>query len=314
MKEKELIRLITAAQLYYEENMTQAEVAKAMGVSRPSVSNFLTKAREKGVVEISVKPFSSTTFGKARAIRERYGLKSCHVVETAEDKKEVERRICQEAVAVLLEQLPTTRVLGMGWGYNISRVVDAVMASKLEGRYTGQVCPLIGTATVPHRGYHPNELCTDLARKTAMTPEFLISPAFPDSFQEYRLFANTQNYAAIYALWKRVDTALVTLGGYPCVPDHATASRFGRRLKSERAVGNMLSYFFNIKGERIEGEDDYAIQIPLKGLGRIRHFIGIAPVGGSAAAVIGNLNTGVVKHLIIDEDMAGEVLTRSSVD
>ena len=31
MKEKELIRLITAAQMYYEENMTQAEIAKSMG-------------------------------------------------------------------------------------------------------------------------------------------------------------------------------------------------------------------------------------------------------------------------------------------
>ena len=35
MKEKELIRLITAAQMYYEENMTQAEIAKSMGISRP---------------------------------------------------------------------------------------------------------------------------------------------------------------------------------------------------------------------------------------------------------------------------------------
>ena len=54
MKEKELIRLITAAQMYYEENMTQAEIAKSMGISRPSVSNLLNKARREGIVKIEI--------------------------------------------------------------------------------------------------------------------------------------------------------------------------------------------------------------------------------------------------------------------
>ena len=65
MKEKELIRLITAAQMYYEENMTQAEIAKSMGISRPSVSNLLNKARRERIVKIEIKSFDSTSIGKA---------------------------------------------------------------------------------------------------------------------------------------------------------------------------------------------------------------------------------------------------------
>ena len=52
MKEKELIRLISAAQMYYEENMTQAEIAKSMGISRPSVSNLLNKAAKKVLLKL----------------------------------------------------------------------------------------------------------------------------------------------------------------------------------------------------------------------------------------------------------------------
>ena len=41
-------RLLTkTAQMYYEENKTQQEIANRYGVSRPSISRFLQKAREK---------------------------------------------------------------------------------------------------------------------------------------------------------------------------------------------------------------------------------------------------------------------------
>lgn len=308
MKEKELIRLIKASQLYYEQNMTQAEIAREMEISRPSVSNLLARARKEGLVTITVKPFESTTFGKAQVLRDYFDLKSCQVVAVGSTKKETEQNISNQVVDTLLSVLPRTRVLGLGWGYNMGQVVGALCQREIKEKLSATLCPMIGTATIPHKGYHPNELCTDVSQKLGIPAEFLISPAFPTTRQEYRLFINTENYANIYTLWKRMDTCMVTLGGYPCVPDHATASRFGRRLVSERAVGNMLSFFFDIHGNAIRGEDDCAIQIPLKQLGRIRNFIGVAPAGGSASAVIGCLNTHVVKHLVIDEGIAGEVV------
>ena len=36
-------RLISIAKLYYLENMTQSEIAKIVGVSRPLISKFLTE-------------------------------------------------------------------------------------------------------------------------------------------------------------------------------------------------------------------------------------------------------------------------------
>ncbi|MGL5777027.1 sigma factor-like helix-turn-helix DNA-binding protein, partial [Cetobacterium sp.] len=47
-------RLISIAKLYYLENMTQSEIAKIVGVSRPLISKFLTEARELGLVKIEI--------------------------------------------------------------------------------------------------------------------------------------------------------------------------------------------------------------------------------------------------------------------
>ena len=52
--EKKIERMVNVARLYYEQNMTQNEIAKMMGISRPLVSILLTEARACGVVTITI--------------------------------------------------------------------------------------------------------------------------------------------------------------------------------------------------------------------------------------------------------------------
>lgn len=47
-------KLITIAELYYEENKTQSEIAREMGISRALISRYLTEARNYGVVKIQI--------------------------------------------------------------------------------------------------------------------------------------------------------------------------------------------------------------------------------------------------------------------
>ena len=52
--EKKIERMVNVARLYYEQNMTQNEIAKELGISRPLVSILLTEARACGVVSITI--------------------------------------------------------------------------------------------------------------------------------------------------------------------------------------------------------------------------------------------------------------------
>jgi DNA-binding transcriptional regulator LsrR (DeoR family) len=300
MKEKELLRLIQISKLYYEENKTQAEIARIMDISRPSVSNLLNKARKEGIVKIDILSYQHSNMGLSQGLCRRFNLKTCDVVAAAKD-------LHQEAAGVLLDYLDKTKVLGLGWGYNINKMIESLPQSNI-GAAHGIVCPLIGTATVPHRGYHPNELATDLSHKIGYQAEYLISPAFPTTEQDQELFMNTINYQEILERWRKTETAIITLGSFPLVPDHGTALRFGKKLIQEKAVGSLLSYFFNLQGERIEGDDDYAIQVPLRLLARIKHVIGIVPPESNTNAVISCLRTGYIRHLVITEQTAKEVL------
>lgn len=301
MKEKELCRLIEVAQLYYEANKTQAEIARDLNISRPAVSYLLTKARKAGIVKIDVLSYLSTINGISHELCQRFNLKSCRVVTLPDD-------LYQIGAEVLLKFLPRTKILGLGWGYNLEKIIEAFPTENEECINGGIIAPLIGATTLPQRGYCPDNLVRGLCEKTGCQGKYLNSPAFPATVEERNELMASEQMKEIEDNWKKTTTALITLGSYPSVPDHGSAMRFGKKLIEEKAVGCLLSYFFNPQGELIQGEDDYAIQIPLELLARVRDVIGFVPQEANVSSVISGLKTGYFKHLVITEVLASEII------
>lgn len=58
ISEEKARRLELIARLYYEEKLTQREIALRLGVSRPLISRLLQDARDLNLVEIRVRPFA----------------------------------------------------------------------------------------------------------------------------------------------------------------------------------------------------------------------------------------------------------------
>ena len=303
MKEKELYRLIQVAQLYYEENKTQSEIARDLAISRSAVSYLLTKARKAGIVKIDVLSYLSTIKGISHELCQRFKLKSCQVVTLPDDLYRI-------GAEVLLEFLPKTKILGLGWGYNLEKIIQALPKQNEECINGGIICPLIGATTLPQRGYCPDDLVKELCKKTGCEGKYINSMAFPATAAARDGIMSSEKMKEIEDYWKKTTTALITLGSYPSVPDHASALRFGRKLIDEKAVGCLLSYFFNPQGQLIQGEDDFAIQIPLELLTRVRDVIGFVPQEANVDSVISGLKSGYFKHLVITESLASEIIKK----
>ena len=55
MENSDDIRLIVKiAQLYYEQDMTQAQIARELGIYRTTISRLLKRGREQGIVTIAI--------------------------------------------------------------------------------------------------------------------------------------------------------------------------------------------------------------------------------------------------------------------
>lgn len=58
--DKKIERMIQAARLYYEKDMTQNQIAKEMGISRPLVSILLSEAKACGIVTFQIHDVANT--------------------------------------------------------------------------------------------------------------------------------------------------------------------------------------------------------------------------------------------------------------
>jgi len=306
--DSEINKLIQVAKLYYEENLNQSQIAKKIGVSRPLISNMLTKARNMGIVEIKIKePFANNTL-LLNQLRNVFNVQGGFVIPSANSPYLTEKAIINQSLVYLKDTLQEVKCLGIGWGYTMGELIDAVTESDLNQTFEGQVGPLIGTASIPNKGYHPSELVREFSSKTGLNPKFIFAPAFPPSEQEHDLYVNTDNYQALQSFWDSLDTVVVGVGAHPSVPDHATALRFGDQLQKEGAVGKILSYFYDKDGRIIKGENDFALQIPLQTLSQVKRVVAICPAEINAKAILGALKTGFITHVIMTEEKAKEVI------
>ena len=295
----ERAQLVAAARLYYESNLTQAQIAQRLNVSRPSVSKMLARARELGIVHIEIRAGDEGKADLLQRLQAKYALAGGCVLTEEQD-------VLTQAMHYLMAETTADKSLALGWGYALGEVV--LKAADCSS-YTqdGMVYPLIGTANFPNKGYHPDELVKIWASACGRSCYMLGCSAFPCSEEERAELESRSVYQQLLQQWQSLDAAVVSICGYPAVPDEATATRFGDALEQQKAVGSFLSYYYNQRGEFISGNNDYCMHIPLAQLRRCKKLIGIGLNAGNKA-LLGALATGLFTHLIISEEQAKELL------
>jgi deoxyribonucleoside regulator len=307
--EQEIPRLVEVARMYYEQELTQSKIAAAMGVSRPLIGKMLQRARELGIVNIEIRSPLQGNKQLRDILMRRYGIADALIVPANRNNLELSlRNVVSQATIFAEKTLSKWQNLGLGWGSTVSRLVDTIEARELGQNRPRAICPLIGPMTSPSIDWHPNELVRRLAERLDAEAVWIHAPAFPGTRENYQRFKGTEEWLLVESCWKKLDTAIVEIETYPSVPDQATAMRFGDVLHQRQAVGGMLSYFYDIKGNVIEGENDFAVRIPLELLRKIEKVLLVCSGNVKVHALIGALHLGLVTHLVTDDITASSVL------
>jgi len=125
--EKRADLLTRVASLYYEENLTQAEIARRIGTSRSTVSRLLQEAREAGWVEIIIHHRWKTVPAVEQELVARFGLRGARVL-AGEDRQhdELLRGLGMLAAEYLDGLIQNGHILGISWGTAIYNTVQAL--------------------------------------------------------------------------------------------------------------------------------------------------------------------------------------------
>lgn len=308
---KKIKKIVDVARMYYEQNLTQNEIAKALSISRPSISKMLTEAKTLGIVKITITSPLEPNEELLKNMKESFNLKGGLIVHGATSEKINNAFITNESAIYIMNKLTKANKIGLGWGKMINSIIKKIRETS-SVKTSGIICPLLGNSVTPYEEYHPDSLVRKLGEKLGLKPFYIYSPTLFESKEEFEGFSNLENQKIINNLWSSLDIAILNIDNHPSVPDFATALRFGKSLYSEKIIGHMISYYYNIHGEILNSSSDYTNHISLLDLKNTKRVIGVCSSDTNVKSVIGALRTGIITHLIIDEDLANKVLKATS--
>lgn len=304
--------LADVAEMYYLEDKNQAEIARAIGLTRSMVSRMLTEARESGIVEIRIHRPVQSDQDLENTLKKKFGLKDVLVVVTNHKSGERLTRILGNAGAQMLARLLAPQdTLGLAWGTSISATVDAF---EVTGTMPVKVVQLVGAMGARNMEYDGHDLVTRITEKLGGEAYYLNAPYLCQSPEMANALLETKSIRETISVGKKTDVALLGIGSTS--PDNSSfflAGYITRReldeLRKAGAIGDVCGLHFNIMGE--PACDDFSerlVSIRRHDLLSIPVRLGVAGGEGKADAILGALRSKYVNVLVIDSLTAKKVL------
>lgn len=299
----EKVLMSEVATLYYRQNMTQQEIAKAMQLSRQTVSRLLSDAITERVVEIVIHDPQADL----RALEERlfraFGVKSLVCGVSGRSEAAAQLMTVEAAVGYLLPLLQRGgQRIAVSWGRTVQQLISALPQTPTRGN---TVFPLFGATDDTHSYFSSNELARKLAGKLGAAPKCAWFPYLVHDPEDHRLLRQLTYYRDMQALWNSADLAIVGIGNTEILD--IFGKTFGCSRIHARAIGDVATHFFD-KAGRLVNLYPNTLCASAENLKNAKQTVAVACGKEKAEAIAGALRTGLVDTLITDEHTAAQVL------
>lgn len=306
MQPTEKRSLVKAAHMYYIEQLKQDEIARRMGINRSTVSKYLKRALEAGIVEIRIKQDSHEELESA--LERRFRLKEAYVVDTSYDLQEVKQHMAKAGLSLLRRTAADGDVIGLAWGTTIKALVAAAEGAQMP-QIDADIVPIDGGPFDQSSEYHVNTLCYRLSQTMNCRSHYIYAPAITRTPEIRDAILSDVNYEKISGFWQHLTLAVVGIGAPVKSSNLVWMGDFGTEsiysLGRAGAVGEICSVFYDKHGSVIDTEfTDRTIAVPLDILKSLPYSIGMAAGREKVPAIMGALKGAYVNVLITDETTA----------
>lgn len=302
--------LAEVARLYYVDQLSQDEIARAIGTGRSNVSRLLRAAREQRVVTFHIHHPLARQRQLEQALLNSYPLADA-VVLSAEGSDETLPRVGELGARWLADHLKDGQRLAVSWGRSLQAMVDHVHP---ERRFDVEVVQLGGDLQV-HPETSGHELVRALAARLGGTYSYLHAPAVVDAAATARRLGGDPSVAGEMERACAADVAFVGVGsgGQGSSANILAQARLSaaERARFDRAdaVGDICARFFDADGREVDSPvRERVLAVEFDDLQRIPTVVGIAAGGQKAAAVRGALRGGLIDVLVTDQAVAAGAL------
>lgn len=301
---------LTAAKLYYLQDMTMDVIAAELGTSRSSVSRLLAHARETGLVDIRINSPFERVGQLEEQLRRQFRI-AAHIVPMSGIVSEVERleRVALTAGRLLSQFIDSNMVVGIAWGSTVGMVSRALVQKETHGT---TIVQLNGAGNVQTSGLeYSSEILQRFGHAFGAVVEQFPVPAFFDDPDTRAAMWRERSTRRVLAFQSKMDIAVFGLGSPQSeVPSRVYVGGYlsrddYRSLREDGAIGDVATVFFRADGSW----KDIRLNARSTGLGldrlrRVPRRVCVVSGAAKAGTLRAAIAAGIVTDVVLDETLA----------
>lgn len=306
--------MTAAAHFYFIENFSQEDIASRLGLSRFTVNRMLRKARETGLIHVTVKRPLPDMYRLALGLEKTFSLKTVRVVQTSTNNEETSDQVGRagaELLSSLLSKSPFT--IGTAWSSTVHAMLPHVRTCPRG--ISCRVNELAGTYLAPRMPYG---VSWQLAERLNVPLESIPVPVLVKNAEAKRAMLKEESVSHALEQAEKVDVAFVGLGE---LSENSSLAKTGylpqelrEELRQRGAVGEILMRFYDKEGRYVHVSfEDQVMSLAWDKIRKIPLKIALAYGPSKAESIRGALAGGIIQGLVTDRETA-ELLLRGKAD
>lgn len=304
--------LLWASWLYYEEGLTQSEIADTMGASRPTVNAYLADARARGIVNISISTDQLGAVAIARALEDQFGLEDCLIIPGEGGERSLFDRLGAAGAQALATTIHSGDTIAITWGRTMLALANATRPLGLTDLTVVQATG----GTTAAISYTPEACAARLADNLGARMVPISAPAILSSAEARRIMMAEPVIAEQMSHLSRVNRIFLGVSSLrPNSTLHSSGfmdSDANQRGEYATAVGSVAGRFLDADGQPVPGPlADRVLGVELDALRNIDSRVLIAGGHDKVAAILAALRGGYVTTLVTDA-ATGEGVLRAA--
>ena len=308
---------LTAARLYYLQDLTMEAIARELAVSRSSVSRLLSFARDTGLVDITVRSPREMPSVIEQELRRRFSVVA-HVVPMPDVTTDVDRRerVALYTARIIGQFFDSNMTMGIAWGSTMSAISRHLID---KPTHNSQIVQLNGAGNPRTTGIiYASEILQRFGDAYGSFVQQFPVPAFFDHAETKAAMWRESSVQRVLDVQNTIDIALFGLGApFGTLPSHVYTGGYLSdddlvQLQDDGVVGDIATVFYREDGsydriplnERATGPDPALLR-------RVARRVCVVSGESKLPSIRGALAGGFVTDLVIDAGTAHLLLESS---
>ncbi|MEV5712076.1 sugar-binding transcriptional regulator [Actinoallomurus sp. NPDC052274] len=308
-------QLLRVAEMYYEGDLTQEQIGRALHLTRWKVGRMLAEARAAGIVRIQIVHPRHRRHALERALTQRYGLRDAVVVPADDiaDDVELRDRVASAAAQYLADLRPAPRTLGVSWGRTLDAVAGHIPSGWARGVHVVQVN---GGLSRSRRPTSASDMASRIAHHGGGTVTLLPVPAIVEQDATRAALESERSVADVLELARHCGAYLFSPGALThdsvLVESGYLTSADVDALAAAGSVGDVVGRFIDANGQVVrEDLDRRTLGVALEDLRAGTSSIAVAAGAAKHRVCHAIVASGICNVLVTDHRTADHLLEAS---